>query len=263
MSTPRNDRNVMMVQMDAPAGQRIDVVSPNWCDKTTWYAGSGQALNEVLVDSGDGLTFNSANTHWIDVTHGKLTGEDNLAVGYSPSIWADGSPMIEDLPFGGTQHDYTVDYVAGTVTFHEAPTKPVTASYHYADSSSWSLAPTAGKLLRVVSVELQFSADIEVTDSVHYSLHVDGQPYGSPTVYKTMADFVNESAGAFPAIPALGGAARGTSQPMYIFQWPYDRRGTLDLKSSLGMEIHIQLANDTPFGGEHAAATFYCISEDE
>jgi len=259
----KTSAGLVRTQVDPPEGSRIDVISPNWCDPTTWYYSSVEVLAETLVDSGDGLTFNSANINWIDTSHGKLTDEDGLDTKYKPVIEANGVLQVEDEPFGGAQHDYAINYATGDVTFHSAPATPVTADYWRENGSIWSVQPAAGKVLRLTTVEVQFSSNLVLNDTVQFQLYVGGNPYGPATRYKTLIDYVNEAAGAYPEIPAMGGAQRGTSYPLQIFRWPYAERGTTDLRASLGMEVRISLMADTAFGGEMATATFYGVSEDE
>ena len=260
---PKTSAGVQKVQLVAPEGTRLDLITPNWCDKSTWVQESAEVLAETLTDSGDGLTFNSINANWIDTSHGLITDEDRLDAKYLPVIKANGVLQVEDDPFGGTQNDYSLDYASGDVTFHAAPTGPITADYWKAGTSLWTLAPAAGKVIRLTAVELQFSEDVVMNDTVQFQVYVGGGPYGDPVLYKRFTDFVNASEGSFPAIPAMAGAGRGTRSPIRIFRWPYLDRGTTDLKSSLAMEIHISLVSNTSFGGEFATATFYGVTEDE
>jgi hypothetical protein len=241
----------------------VDVISPNWCDRTTWHDSAEQITDQALTDSGDGLTWNSPHTNWIDTYHGKLTGEDELS-GMRAVVKADGVTLTEDEPFGGAQGDYSVDYAAGTVTFHASQAgKAVTATYCRENGSAWVIKPDPGKVLRLTTVEVQFSKDIVLNDTVTFQLYVGGAPYGPPTTYKTMMDYINEAAGSYAEIPAMGGGSRGTTQPIQIFRWPYAERASTDLKSSLAMEVHIKLANNNHFGGAKAIATFYGVSENE
>lgn len=245
---------------------RLEVISPNWCDKTTWFQGSVEVDDETLTDSGDGLTFTPATARaWIDVTHGKLTGERSLRANYQPQIEVDGSPVEENSP-GKTDKDYSINYSTGAVTFNSSQSGKtvVAARYHYADKSTFTIKPDAGKLLRVTQIEVQFSENVELNDSVLFQLYVGGNPYGSPTVYQTMMDFINEASLAYPSIPQMGGSSwRGMKGAVHVFRWPYSERGATDLKSSLAMEIRISLEGDAEFGGDVAVATVYGISETE
>lgn len=268
-----------------PAGSRIDVISVDWCDKTTWWPESDRIEDETLTDSGDGLTFESVNPFWIDTTHGKITGENNLNGDYTAIIKANGVMKEEDEPFGGDSNDFSINYENGSVTFHEEPATPVVATYSKANGSNVIIQPKSGKIIRLTKVEVQFSKNIELTDAITFQAYgyVDvfaphlldtadplGSypsgtkiPIGNPTIYKTMLDYINASAGAYPEIPAMGGESRGMAQPIYIYRWPYADRGSTDLVNSYGMEIRCGLENNVPFEGEHAVAVFYGISLNE
>lgn len=275
-----------LIEIKPPEGSRVGVISPNWCDCTTWHETAVEAADEALVDSGNGVLFNSANTCWIDTTHGKLTGENKLDAKFIPIIKVDGATMSENAPFGGAVADYSINYATGDVTFTVSQAgKAVTATYWRQNGSLWTIKPADGKVLRLTTVEVQFSKNIELKDTVTFQAYgfveafapelLDTAtppgpypagthiPIGSPTTYKTMMDYVNDASGAYPEIPAMGGAIRGHTQPIQIFQWPYDQRAATDLRASAGMEIRIKLDNDIVFVGEHAIATFYGISEDE
>ena len=72
-----NDGN-QRVSSVVMSGEKYNIYSHNWCDKTTWYQESTKVTEEVLSDSGDSLTFNSSNTFWIDLTHGRQTNENYI-----------------------------------------------------------------------------------------------------------------------------------------------------------------------------------------
>jgi hypothetical protein len=266
-----------------PCGSRIDILSPNWCDKTTWYDSSVQVVDEVYTDSGDQLTYNPATSReYVDVMHGKITGERTLRATHAPVVKVDDVEQTENSP-GLTDNDYTVDYSNGNVTFNAAQggSAVIKVTYSYVVDSVFKVKPTAGKMLRITQTEVQFSEDIAINDTVLFQAyglvevfapHLTPTPYpagtkiplGDPTVYQTMMDFINEASLSYPAIPALGGAGwRATSQPVHVFRWPYAERGTLDLEDSKGMEIRISLENNTSFGGATAVATLYGVSQDE
>jgi len=273
------------ISMSPPAGSRVDVLSVDWCDKTTWWPESSRIENETLSDSGDGLTFNSVNPFWICTTRGRITGEDHLNGDYVPVVKANGVEQQEDEPFGGDTHDFSVNYEDGSVTFHEEPATPIVATYSKANGSNTVIKPKENKIIRLTKVEVQFSQDIVLTDAITFQAwgYVDvfapellttadppgpyppGTliPINNATIYKTMLDYINEAAGSYPVIPAMGGSNRGTSQPIHIYRWPYADRASTDLIASYGMEIRCGLQNNIPFEGEHAVATFYGISLDE
>lgn len=260
---PANSRGANVIQLMPPEASRLDLITPNWCDRTTWVDQSLEIDGETLTDSGDGLTFNSAHANWIDTGHGRITDENKLDTKYRPIVKDNGVIKTEDDPFGGTQNDYSINYATGSVTFHSAPTGPVTADYWYESGSLWTLKPAAGKIIRLTAVEVQFSENVVMNDTVQFQVYVGGSPYGSPVLYKRFTDFVNAAEGSYPSIPAMAGAQRGTNSPIRVFRWPYKERGTTDLKASLAMEIRISLLANNAFGGEFGTATFYGVTEDE
>jgi hypothetical protein len=219
--------------------------------------------------------------------HGKITGERKLRAQYQPVIKVNEVEKTENNP-GQTDNDYTINYVTGAVTFNVALAggDAVTATYYYEDGSCWRITPDPGKVVRITKVEVQFSENIDLTDTVIFEpfgwVQVyapplwDGYdppgpyptntliPLGSQSVYQTMQDYINEAELSYPSVPKMGGTSwRGMAGPLHIFQWPYAARGTTDLTSSTGLEIQIKLENNTPFGGDIAIATFYGTSEDE
>ena len=145
------------------------------------------------------------------------------------------------------------------------------------------LKPSAGKRLAIKSAEVQFSSDVEMSDTVifHTYGYVDvfapyllttATPPGpyppgtlipiQKTVYKTLHQFIDESNGANPPIPAIGGADwRGVQHPVTVFPWNY--AAALPLSSAAGMEVRVFLEHDDEFGGSYSTATFYALSEDE
>jgi len=279
---PRTSRRFNRIQVEPPEAKRLDVVSINWCDRTTWYPSSVRVEDEVLADSGDSATYNPETQRaWIDVMHGKLTGEYSLRPMYQVVVKVNGTTKTEN-PVGTSNGDYSINYETGQVTFNSslAPTDVVTASYNYENGSTWTIKPSDGRTIRITTVEVQFSADLVLTDTVLFEAHglVDvfaphlvpavpsGTviPLGNQAVYQVMQDYINEAERAYPSIPKLGGTGwRGMPQEVHIFRWPYSSRGTTDLVASMGLEIHIKLENDIPFEGEIGIVTFYGISEEE
>jgi hypothetical protein len=264
-----------------PAGTKFNVFSVNWCDKTTWYEKSIGVVAEALSDSGNGLTFNSAHANWIDMTHGKMTAEDDLTAGgnYLVTITSDGAPKTQSPP-GTTSGDYQVNFPAGTVTFNVSQAgKAVVATYWYATTGAFTVKPLAGKKVTILYVEVQFSKDIVLNDTMVFQpfgyagvfapqlvptpyAATDLIPIQAPNKYKSARDFVNESNGCYPLIPGFGGGNwRGLSAETITLPWRYLTR--TELFSSYGMEIRVSMQNNTPHTGELGTATFYCISEDE
>ena len=268
-----------------PVAPKLTFISPNWCDKTTWYGGSTEIVDEVATDSGNHTTYTLAHQYMIDVYHGKITFEEQLkdddGSNYRVTVKVNDVAKTEQDPHYASGGDYIIDYAAGSVTFLAAlqPADVVKVTYHYAGKATFVLKPAAGKRLYVGSVEVQFSEDIVLNDTFSFQAYglVDvfapqlmpgvpsgtKIPIGDPLVYKTMNDFLNDSNGAHPAYPACGGAGwRALKKAAYIFTWDYTV-GTTCLEAAYGVEIHVDLQHDTPCGGAFGVATFYCTSEDE
>lgn len=268
-----------------PDAPKLTFITPNWCDRTTWYSSSVYVADEVAGDSGDHTTYNLDHQDVIDTYHGKITFEDFLkdseGRSYRVVVKVDDVVKIEQDPHFGTDGDFTIDYAAGTITFLLAlqSTEAVTVTYHYANSSTFTVAPIAGKILRVETVEVQCSNDLQMNDTFIFQAYglVDvfapqlmpgvpsgtKIPLGDPLKYKTINDIVNDSNHSYPAYPVLGGAGwRANKSPLWIFCWDYNVGSTL-LYAGYGMEVRVSLEHDTPCGGTLATATLYCTSTDE
>ncbi len=262
-------------------GSRTTKISHRWNDPTTWI---GQASGETETACSAlvaGTSYSMPRSNIIDVYHGKLWEEEQKPE-YRVLVEVDeGSgweAKTEVDPHDGVG-DYTVDYAAGTVTFSPSIDvgASVRASYYYANGSQYILAPAPGKTLLIKSAEVQFSQDVELQDTVIFETfgYVDvfapqlmpGVPSGTKiplkkTVYKTLHQFIDESNGSYPQIPAIGGSGwRGIQSPITVFPWNY--AAALPLSSVAGMEVRIYCEHDVPFLGSYATATFYCLSEDE
>lgn len=247
----------------------VNIVTHNFCDKTTWWQQSTQVTNETLSPEGDGFTFNSIHERWIDLTHGKVYLEDRI-VGrsdYIPVVKVDGIIKTERTPFETVGGDYVVDYSNGSVTFTESQAgKTITASYYYAGSSLFTISPDAGKVLWIRDSEVQFSIDIEMTSTINFQGFAYNPsdlpnkiPVTEKTNYKTMRDFIEEAKGVYPQVPALGGSGpRGISQSHVVFPFKYTQ--VKMLQSSYGVEIRVWMDSHEEFNGEFGTATFYCQS---
>jgi len=260
-------------------GTRRTIITSNWCDPTGWYQKAVRVVDETA--SGSDVTWNLAHQNVIDTAHGKLTDEDFLkdadGNAYRVVVKVDGVTKTEHSP-GTTDGDYGIDYAAGTLTFLAPPAVAPLVTYHYANGSEFVIKPLPGKVLKIVHAEVQFSADIVITDTIDFQPYglvevfapqLTPDPYpagtllplGDPVRYKTMMDYINEANHALPQIPALGGPGWRGSPAINVFPWNY--QAVTNLESSSGLEIRIRLLNDVPFGGSVATATFYCLSVNE
>jgi len=285
--TPKTDDGKKLVSTWPTEGSKTTAISPNWCDKTTWYHNAIRVDGYVAYcDNAPTYTiYDMGSLSIIDTYHGKISGEDFLKSddGYSfrVTVKVNGVEKTEQDPHYGSGGDYTINYDTGKITFLNALTESdvVTTTYFYASGSEWVLSPLAGKTLKVSRAEVQFSDDIEITDTIIFQAYglVDvfapqlvnnpfpsgtKIPLGDADVMKTIMDYINDANGAYPEIPALGGGGwRGMSRKIITFPWDY--QSVTDLFSSAGMEIRIKLEHDVPFNGAVATATFYCLSVDE
>jgi hypothetical protein len=262
--------------------------SHEWTDKTSWCEKAIRVVDEVAThnDPPGGYTeYQVANYPVVDSYHGHITNEDFKADAsgnsFRVTVKVNDVVKVEQDPHDGTGGDFTIDYAAGKITFLAALTDPdvVKVTYHYATSSVLTVKPEAGKVLRVEVVEVQFSTDVELTDTAVFqpygyvdvfAPHLTPTPYppgtliplGSPVNYKTMRDYMNDAFRSYPSYPAMGGAGwRGIPVPVLVMDWDYTR--AKPLYSAYGMEIRCFLEHDTEFGGTYATATFYCSTEDE
>lgn len=270
-------------------GSRTTFVSHRWNDPTTWVEDSSPHVEQPCSATSAGTVYQAPHTNLIDVCHGKVWAEEKLNHSHGVTVEVDtgsGWEAKSEKDPHDNAGDFTVDYKMGTITFNPPidAGASVRASYHVAGSSVFTLAPTPGKQLLIKSAEVQFSEDVEMTDTVIFEAYgfVDvfaphlvsdtpnyqtSFPSGfkiplRSTVYKTLHQFIDESNGAYPTIPAIGGNTwRGIQSPITVFPWSY--AAALPLSSAAGMEIRVRCVHDTPFLGSYATATFYCLSEDE
>lgn len=271
-----------------PDAPKLTFITPNWCDETTWYSAASYVEDEVAGDSGDHTTYELDHQNVIDTYHGKISFEDFLkdsqGRSYRVAVKVDDVAKTEQDPHLGSGGDFTVNYTLGKIVFLSAlqGTEVVKVTYHYANGSTFTVAPLAGKTLVVGKVEVQCSDDLEMNDTFVFQAYglVDvfapqlmeppynipsgtKIPLGDPLKYKTINDIVNDCNHSYPAYPMLGGSGwRGNKKPLWIFAWDYDVGSTM-LYASYGMEIRISLEHEAKCGGTQATATLYCTSEDE
>jgi len=281
--------NRLLVAVEKSDGGSADFYTHRWNDKTTWYQKSIRVEDEVATDTGDSLTHDLSNQYLIDTYHGKLTREngllDSLGNPYRISASINGSGITEQDPHYGVGGDYTANYPSGQITLLSLPPSGATVSvtYHYATTSEFEIKPSPGKNLSIEVVDVQFSEDIELKDSIVFSVYGNVEdfapslmlpppsgyslPSGTPIQlqsfeYKTMDDYYAAAIRSFVAYPPLGGNGwRGQSKSIYTLNWDYRR--TICLCSTKGMSMVLKLLHDEPFNGTYTSATFYCGSEDE
>ena len=225
-------------------------VSHDFCDKTTWYTGSIRIENEILITQ-DSLTYTALHDFWIDLEHGKVPYEDRVSAEYVPVVKVNGEIVTEG---------FVIDYANGEVIFSQDMSgSEITASYSYANESTWNIAPDSNKILKILGTTLKFTNDILLGEGqyIMFQLFVMGNPYGEPTIYKNIKDIVKCTMASPTTIQGFGDI---TSEVTFL---PFDYITSKDLKSSLNMEIRIWLSNHNPCSGEFGIVTANCLSINE
>jgi len=276
----------LKVLPEKSAEPRANIISPNFCDRLTWHSTAERETGEVLSPNHNRTRFHAQYHNWVDLNHGRVSDEDSISADKLAVIKVDGVTKDEVTPFicldmmaGNWPGDYVIHHEHGIVEFAQPVEEgvDVTADYSHVVNSQWIMAPYEGKILSMRHSEVQFSENIVMKDSIHFTvwgyvdvfapqyLTTNGGPYPPGTkiqiedkVYKTMQDFINESNGAYPTIPQIGGPMRGTKGPILEMPWTYQTK--IDLYHSYGMEVRVYLENDIPCGGDIGTIAFYCVS---
>jgi len=283
------------------AASRINFITHRWNDATTWYSESQKIVDEHPaplngknqpfvegVDEWNGNRYQLSNVNIIDMSHGKIFMEDFEVApdggDYQVKVKVNGVERIEKDP-DSEQGQWSLDYSTGLLRMdpnlnHE---DLLEVTYYHATSSKYTMRPAAGKTLELRNVEVQFTTDISITDTMQFEVHgyvavfapqLIGTPSGPASVfgphdripiktavrYKTLFDYANESNGVYPLIPGT------TRKPLWrdsandIITFPWNYQSSIPLYGDYGMEVVINLLNDNPFEGEFCTATFYCYS---
>lgn len=250
---PKSSKGNRTIQIHPTEGTKKTFFTHNFADPCSWYQQSVLVEDETLTDSGDHTTYEMSHETIIDLQHGRVTGEVNITnvSNYYPIIEVDSVEKTEDI-------DYTVDYENGEITFSSAlsGTETVIATYYYENGSEFKLTPTSGKYIRIIMSECQFSKNIGINDTTSFRVFVNDQLYKLDN-YKNAKDYINSSNQGVGEIPAFG----ELTNSVLVLPWRYP--ASVDLKSSLAMDLRISLENDLAFTGELAVLALYCIIEDE
>jgi hypothetical protein len=231
------------VAMYEPEGDFETVVSHDFSDKTTWYGEATHVTGQSLtLDTG--TTFASPDTNWIDLTHGKVTREDEIT-GHDINVY-DNAVLVDPA-------NYTIDYVNGKITLTSAPSGAVTAEYSYANGSAFIYAPTTK--VKIKHAEVQFTSDVVMKPLCFeiWAYDPDNPPNKKAyekVVYKNEKDLVNISNKGY-RITSFGIFAAD----LLVFPFEYTRAITLDPAS--GMEMRLGTVGDETFGGFFATLSLY------
>lgn len=251
------DLNLTKVATYRPEGSSSTKVSHDWCNKSTWYQNSTEVTGETMTDSGNQLTFNSTNAYWIDLEHGKVYNEYNIADKKQPKVY------IDDVE---TTTGFSINYEVGSVTFDNAQTGTIKCDYWYGSNSLFTLAPDPGKIMIIEHAELQFSKNIQINTPINFEIwvyHPDQVTYPGVKVpyqvikYKSMKDIINAANLGQGFIPACG----ELTQDILVF--PFNYATVKPFRSSIGAELRVTADDNSMLGGEWGTATFYILSEDE
>lgn len=306
---------------------RHNVFTHDFTDPTTWYTNSMKIENHQLSNVAEmgtrfydvdfaALGITRDELHIIDVSHAKIFFEDSLRApdggGYGPWLTVDGVVQKEKNLNNPDNWDYKLDYtsgpsviddsthLAGRIEFQEPPNPGavVMMTFYRATTSEFFVRPLPGKILGLSTVEIQFSTNVSVKDSMVFQPYgrLDGLtpeqqaqmigylqligsvppgvtppgdtivPYGKTTTYKSMRDFIREANGNYPPIPASQAPKEQLTERDLRYDcvtYPWNYQSLIRLMSSKGMYVQISLKDHRPFSGEFGDATFYCFVEED
>ena len=255
------------------ATRSVSLVSHDLSDRTTWYQKSVQVVDEVLTDSGDGLTFTSINTDWINIDNARLTYTHKQILKRDGSFGkhADWRTVVKVDDVVQTT-GYTQNFATGAITFGASKAgSTIKCTYWHnngvSNPSEWLLAPPSGKKMLVQHVELQFSVDIVINNTVRFEIWAGASlgTYGTfasalweagygqfRADYRNARDLINAANQGQGTIPAIG----ELTQDVVVMPFNYVQALTLD--SAVGTLFRMVLLDNLPFtGGEMCTATFY------
>lgn len=246
-------QKIPKVSVYKPEGASTTIVTHDWTDPCTWYSQSTRVTGETLTLD-VGKTYDFANQNVIDLTHGRMYGENDIT-GYELKVYDNGVLKTEDT-------DYTMNYESGKVTFDVGytVTGPVTADYSFESGSQWVLKPDAGKVLHIEHAEIQFAKNVSMTPVsfeiwVYNPADLPNKIMYQQIVYKNIKDVINAANLGQGFIPAMG----ILSQDILVF--PFNYATVKSLKDSDGAELRVRILNDTAYSGQWATSTFYVLSE--
>lgn len=282
--------NAPSVQIRKPSGliaSRVYGFSVNFCDRTTWFHDAVEVPDEI-VDIGDGVktVFTLANNNVIDLSHGKVSDENDIAnpagsfrkmgsgygttydenlSGYVPIVKLVGVEQVERGYGETTGGDYTFNYATGTITFFSAPTGAIECTYYYAPLDKGPkvvVQATPGTKFMISRMEVQASPDACPMSDILICVWAGPNLLARPTVIKNYHDIVSWARGGYPPIPAQGAAeTRALPHEVNIHQIRYSSE--IPLLSSAAMKIETTLSKPEPFAGTWATIVLYGVAEPE
>ncbi len=196
-----NDEGQQIVVNEPRSGSELIYATHNFCDPVSWFADSERSENETLTDVGDGYSFSSSHLNWIDMISGRVLDDDGLVDeqqtfnpedphGYKVTIQVDGYDKVMRVPFEQDGGDYEVYWDDGYVKFFESQAgKVVTASYSYANGSTFYIKPAPGKVIKIEAAEADFSSGLIQNDTIEYSIWGYVDTFAPQYMYKRLTGY--------------------------------------------------------------------------
>lgn len=249
------------------AGLPFKVHSSDFSDKTTWYQGSVRVTGETLTDSGDGLTFNFANTHIINMDAENLTAREGKLLKIDGTFGTRDefalTVFINGQSAGGNDIS-SIDYVNGSVTFASSQTgNTITANYNYADSNVFKVRPPSGYMIKINRAKVVLTDEPEISQTLFFDLFAGDptraayslgsyNPYNQFAFrYRALEDFFL-NCDEFYGPVATGHYVKGLIQ----FTWNYDT--VILIKDSQFAELWLGIENGNELNIEYGAIMFSC-----
>jgi len=261
--SPRTSAGVPKYSFEFKEGNRITKISHDFCDKTTWWQNAVKVLGEILTDSGDHTTYEFANDSIID--GGEISDRDFI---YKNNLLDIKQKIGVRIYFNKVYvndvlktpvMDYSMNCSDGTVTFVSAlePSDIVKADYYYATTATFRVVPPSGKKWRLYRTEIQFSKDVIMKSFTFQIRLMNGAMVYDESSYFNIKDMLNHCNLCYH-IPACA----GLTKDVIILPWDYE--STIDLKSSLGMDLVVDVEDNLPVTNcEIATITFYMFEEND
>jgi hypothetical protein len=281
------------VHIDKPMDTLNHIYSHDFAKPETWYSSSVQADQYVFGAAVAGQTeFSLPHNNVIDLTHGKVTGEDFIKTpadgSYVPVVQVNDVVVAQQNDFHyGNNNDpngvWRLDGAPGEIWFKPGYINAgdivkvdywynpfdINNTAHNVSGNYYSLfkvTPPAGQYIKIESIEVQFTTNIEFNDTIVFKLTAAG---GAFTVmekrHKTMDNLQDDALRVNPQAAASGGTGpRGQTNATSVMTWDYI--SAFPIYSSQAMSMDIYLEHDQPFGpanNARATATVYTKLFDE
>jgi hypothetical protein len=290
-NVPEQSDGIPLTASAPRVGSEWVVGTHNFTDPVTWFGDSGRSTLETLTDddSPKGFMFSGTHPNWIDMTTGRTHNDflwSNLQKlenptdphGYGISVYVDGVLATPCPQFSETGGDYYIDHEAGKAVFLIKQTGTITASYSYAQGSTFTVQTRdTSKSLVIEDAEGDFSQDIVMNDALVYA--VWGYDSASLTwiklteyTYTRISQVLTEARGQYPVCDPLGATEEDRTLDLNVFRrrcrGMYSSRQAVPFKYATstellpGLQLRVSLKDNIPYGGEHLTLTFYCTEKD-